>query len=80
MNVDTVGTDPKKAVNPLTLKYPQGVTEETVPGKGFVEIRRILVKGEDAWVYRKKIFNFGQVVFFKDDDQITQSVWENETK
>jgi membrane protein involved in colicin uptake len=70
----------KKDPNPLTLKYPQGVTEETIPGQGFVEIRRVLVKGDDAWVYKKKIFNFGQIMWFKDEERITQSAWENETK
>ena len=70
----------KKDVNPLLAKYKPGVTEEIIPGRGFVEIRRTVVKGDDAWVYRKKQFDFGQVVFYKDDDQITQSVWDTETK
>src|SRR6185312_3001921 len=71
---------PKKEPNPLTKKYPQGVTEETLPGQGFVEIRRILVKGDDAWVYRKRIFNWGGVQCYKDDVTITPSAWESETK
>jgi len=79
-DVDTAQAVTKKEVNPLTLKYQQGVTEETLPGKGFVEIRRILVKGNDAWVYRKRIFNFGQVQCYKDDVSISPSAWENETK
>ena len=70
----------KKEPNPLTLKYNQGVTEETIPGQGFVEIRRILVKGDEAWVYKKKVFTFGQIMWFKDEERITQSAWENETK
>ena len=71
---------PKKDANPLLAKYKEGVTEEIIPGKGYVEIRRTVVKGNEVWVYKKKQFDFGQVVFYKDDDQITQSVWDNETK
>ena len=70
----------KKEVNPLALKYPQGITEETSSDKGVVVIRRILVKGDDAWVYVKKIFNWGGVQWYKDDVAISQSIWENETK
>ncbi len=70
----------KKDANPLLAKYKEGVTEEIIPGRGFVEIRRTVVKGENAWVYRKRQFDFGQVVFYKDEDQITQNVWDNETK
>ncbi|HXD94520.1 MAG TPA: hypothetical protein VNX01_15040, partial [Bacteroidia bacterium] len=80
----TGGADTTKVVNkepnPLTKKYPQGVTEETLPGQGFYEIRRILVKGEEAWVYRKRVFNWGGVQWYKDDVTITQSAWESETK
>ncbi|HTA61135.1 MAG TPA: hypothetical protein VK835_01710, partial [Bacteroidia bacterium] len=78
-NVDTA-TVAKKEPNPLTKKYPQGVTEETLPGQGFVEIRRILVKGDEAWVYRKRIFNWGGIVCYKDDATITASAWESESK
>ena len=70
----------QKNVNPLTLKYPQGITEETVAEKGGVVIKRILVKGDDAWVYKKKVFNWGGVQFYKDDETITESIWESETR
>ena len=70
----------KKETNSSSAKYKEGVTEEIIPGKGFVEIRRTVVRGDETWVYKKKQFDFGQVVFYKDDDQITQSVWDTETK
>ena len=69
----------KKEPNPLSLKYPQGITEETITEKSGYVIRRILVKGDDAWVYTKKRFSFGTVVYKKDDVQIAESVWEMET-
>ena len=70
----------KKNVNHLSIEYPQGVTEKTTQEKGGVIIKRIVVKGDDAWVYIKKIFSFGTVVYYKDDETVTQSVWDNETK
>jgi hypothetical protein len=78
--VDTSTLTAKKEVNPLALKYPQGVTEETSSDKGVVVIRRIMVKGDEAWVYTKKIFNWGGVQWYKDDVAISQSAWENDTK
>ena len=79
-DADTSKLVTKKEPNPLTLKYPQGITQETLPGQGFVEIRRILVKGDEAWVYRKRTFNWGGIVCYKDDVIITPSTWESETK
>ncbi len=70
----------EKQPHPLTLKYPQGITEETVSERGVYIIRRIVVKDKDAWVYTKKIFNWGGVVFLKDNVPITESIYENETK
>ncbi len=77
---DVANTPPKKEPHPLSLKYPQGVTEESKSEPGVYITRRILVKGEEAWVYVKKHFNWGGVVFYKDDAVITQTVWDNETK
>jgi hypothetical protein len=73
-------SDTKKKPNPLTLKYPQGITEEITKTDKYTTITRIVVKGDDAWVYRKRVFDFGQVRFYKDDVAITMNEWETETK
>jgi len=70
----------KKEPHPLSLKYPQGVTEETKSEPGVYIVRRIVVKGEEAWVYTMRRFNWGGVVFYKDDAVITQTTWDNETR
>jgi len=70
----------KKEPHPLSLKYPQGVTEESKSEPGVYIVRRILVKGDEAWVYTMKKFNWGGVVFYKDDAVITQTTWDNETR
>ncbi len=64
----------------LLAKYPQGITEETLPGEGVVIIRRVLVKGQMAFVYEKKIFNWGGIACFRDGSSITELVFEQETK
>ncbi len=71
----------KKEPNPLSLKYPQGKTQlPELFDKTGTQTTIILVKGEDAWVYTKKVFSFGTVVWKKDENNITQNQWENETK
>ena len=70
----------EKQAHPLCAKYPQGITEETKSEKGVVIIRRILVKDKDAWVYTKKIFNWGGTACFRDETPITESTFEQETK
>ncbi len=64
----------------LLAKYPEGVTEETLPAEGVVIIKRILVKDNTAWVYEKKIFNWGGIACFRDGTAITELVFEQETR
>ncbi len=65
----------------LLLKYQPGVTEEVINGSHVLIIQRILVvKNEMAWVYHKKIFDWGGVACFRDGKPITESVFEAETK
>jgi len=78
MPVDIVA--PKKEPNPLSLKYPQGKTEQTVSDKIGTRTTIILVKGEEAWTYTKTIFSFGTRVFQKDGVTITENQYENETR
>jgi hypothetical protein len=77
---DDINKPAKKEPHPLSLKYPQGVTEETKSEPGVYIVRRIVVHGEDAWIYTMKKFNWGGVIFYKDDAVITQATWDNETR
>ena len=54
----------------LLAKYPEGVTEETLPADGVVIIKRVLVKDNTAWVYEKKIFNWGGIACFRDGGSV----------
>jgi len=42
--------------------------------------KRIVVKDKDAWIYTKKVFNWGGSAFFRDETPITESTFEMETK
>ncbi len=64
----------------LLSKYNAGVTEETIVGLNVIIIQRVLVRDQMAWVYHKKMFNWGGVAFFRDGQPITESIFENETK
>ena len=80
LDAEIEAAKPKKPINPLSQKYPQGVTEEMEKDKGVFVTKRIVVKGTDAWVYIMKKFTWGGIVFYKDNDKITQSEWDSETK
>lgn len=67
-------------VKAMLAKYPPGITEEIITGNGVVIVKRVLVKDGDAWVYQKKIFNWGGITCFRDEALITESIFENETK
>ena len=67
-------------VKAMLAKYPQGLTEEIITGNGVVIVKRILIKDGDAWVYQKKIFNWGGVSCFRDDMAISSLVFDAETK
>lgn len=64
----------------LLFKYKIGVTEEIIVGNNMVIIQRILVRNLEASVYHKKIFNWGGIACFRDQEPITESIFENETK
>jgi glucan-binding YG repeat protein len=68
-----------KKINALVAKYKQGVTEERREGEGIIIITRILVREQEAWVYEKKIFNWGGVSYFRDKQRITASTFNMET-
>jgi len=68
-----------KKVRALLDKYKQGVTEERIEGQGIIVITRVVVRGQEAWVYQKKIFDWGGVAYFKDRERITVNTFETET-
>ncbi|MBI2722453.1 MAG: hypothetical protein HYX39_09785, partial [Bacteroidetes bacterium] len=67
-------------VKQLISKYGPGITEETISGTGVVILQRVVVKDNMAWVYQKKMFNWGGVSYFRDSSPITESTFEGETK
>ncbi len=68
-----------KKINALVAKYKQGVTEEHQQGQGIIIIKRVVVRDQDAWVYEKKIFDWGGVSYFRDKERITASTFNQET-
>ncbi len=63
----------------LLAKYKQGVTEEQMEGEGIIVIKRTVVREQEAWVYEKRIFNWGGVSYFRDRQPITAGIFEQET-
>ena len=64
----------------MLAKYPPGVTEEVIEGNGVTIIQRVVVKGNDVWVFQKKIFSWGGIAYFRDGTAIIELTYENETK
>lgn len=75
-----VTTTPDARIIALLAKYKTGVTEEVIHGTNVIIIQRVLVRDQSAWVYHKKMFNWGGVAFFRDGQPITESIFEYETK
>ena len=64
----------------LLAKYKPGVTEEIISLEGVVIVKRVLVKNKVAYVYEKKIFNWGGVSCYRDNESITLSAFDIDTK
>jgi tetratricopeptide (TPR) repeat protein len=64
----------------LAKKYAQGVTSEEIEGPNCIIYRTIIVKGEVGDEYKKIKYNFGQVYFKKNDQDIPESIYNKETK
>ena len=80
MNLDAE-TQRLAFLSELALIYPEGITEETVKGKGFTLSRNVVnIKGV-VTVYEKKIWGWGGVFYFKDTDiAITEALYNLELK
>ena len=74
-----VNTNANQRIIELITKYKVGVTEEIIHGTNVTVIQRVLVRDQMAWVYHKKLFNWGGVACFRDGQPITESTFENET-
>lgn len=68
-----------KKINELVTKYKQGVTEEREQGRGVIIVKRVVVREQEAWVYEKKIFDWGGISYFRDKQRITASTFNIET-
>ncbi len=79
-----INSDTNQKVNErqkeLLAKYPPGVTETIIPGEGLVIIQRVLVKDKTAFMYEKKVFNWGGIACFRDGEPITELTFEQETR
>ncbi|MCU0433514.1 MAG: hypothetical protein MUC87_08680 [Bacteroidia bacterium] len=72
-------TQNEDVVNELVKKYPQGLTEETEKEGTTNTTKRIVVAGNKAWVYTRKVYSWGGVYYFKDGVQISESQYNYET-
>ncbi|MBI4946272.1 MAG: hypothetical protein HY840_07720 [Bacteroidetes bacterium] len=70
----------KLYVSELRSKYPAGVTEEEHVEGNKTILRRVVIKDDYAGVYTRVTHNWGGVYFFKDNDPITETMFENESK
>jgi hypothetical protein len=75
-----VNSGDKSRIAALLVKYQPGVTEEIIQGLNVVIIQRVLVREQMAWVYQKKLFNWGGIACFRDGQPITESTFELETR
>jgi hypothetical protein len=80
---DSVTVEPQTA-DSVAMKYPPGITEETVDEPNCQITRRIVVKGKRGWIFTRKTWNFG-TYYFKagppdyTDIGITEDNWNKET-
>ncbi len=75
-----INSNKNERIIALLVKYKNGVTEEIIIGKNLIIIQRVVVRDAMAWVYQKKLFNWGGVAFFRDGVAITEGIFEMETK
>ena len=60
--------------------YKEGVTDETVNETNRVIYRTVVKKDGNAFNYQKIAYTWGGVFYFKNDNSITQILFEQELK
>jgi len=60
--------------------YPQGVTEKVIEGENSTTIRRIVVNGTQVDIYEKTLHNYGGIFYTKNGNNITEEVWDQESR
>ena len=70
----------KQYQSELRSKYPVGVTEEEYLDGNKTILRRVVIHDDYAGVYTRITHNWGGVYYFKDNDAITEVMFENESK
>jgi tetratricopeptide (TPR) repeat protein len=64
----------------LSDKYIEGITREEMEGTNYFLTRVIIIKGEQVTEYKKLQYSFGSIYFLKNGKDITEEIFENETK
>ena len=68
-----------KFLSELAKIYPEGLTEESVDGKGFVLKRQVINEDGVVNIYEKKTWDWGGVFYFKNTDiAITEAIYKLE--
>ncbi|MBK9283459.1 MAG: carboxypeptidase regulatory-like domain-containing protein [Sphingobacteriaceae bacterium] len=60
--------------------YKKSVEEQVFESKEIFAIQRIVAVNGKVWIYVKKRFHWGGVVFYRDKEVITEGIFEQETK
>ena len=61
--------------------YPQGVTEEIIENQNnSTTIRRIAVEGTRTDIYEKTLYKWGGIFYTKNGTNITQDIWDRESR
>ena len=70
----------EKELSELAKKYPEGITIENVDGQNCKIERIIVVKDATANEYKKITYNWGGVYYKKNDADVSEYTFKNETK
>jgi tetratricopeptide (TPR) repeat protein len=60
--------------------YPQGVSEKIIEGENSTTIRRTVVDGTQVDIYEKTLHNYGGVFYTKNGENITEELWDQESR
>ena len=61
--------------------YPQGVTEKIIENQNnSTTIRRIVVEGTQTDIYEKTLYKWGGIFYTKNGTNITEDIWDKESR